>query len=201
MARIKGRTASATRQEALAAAIQIFASRGYEGTSLANIASEIGVTAAAIAYHFGGKAQLYQAAIDRVYADLAALRDEVGPGMPLTDLIAITWDFVAARRDHMRLLLRNIVDSGGVGDELRVRQMGPTLDLVSTLLGAALKVPPLRARRLISALTHLVLRFATNAEADNRVALGTTSDAETRAAIIGILTTVAESLIARDIAT
>ena len=49
MARIKGRTASATRQEALAAAIQIFASRGYEGTSLANIASEIGVTAAASA--------------------------------------------------------------------------------------------------------------------------------------------------------
>ncbi len=200
MARIKGRTASATRQEALVAAIQIFAARGYEGTSLANIASEVGVTAAAIAYHFGGKSQLYQAAIDRVYADLATLREEVGPGMPLPDLVAITWDFVSVRRDQMRLLLRNIVDTGGVGDDVRSRQMGPTLDLVSALLGGALKVPPLRARRMITALTHLVLRFATNAEADNRVALGTHTDAETRAAIVGILSTVARSLLDTDVA-
>jgi AcrR family transcriptional regulator len=198
MARIKGRTATATRQEALVAAIPIFAARGYEGTSLANIAAEVGVTAAAIAYHFGGKAQLYQAAIDRVYADLAALREEVGPGMPLASLIAITWDFVSARRDHMRLLLRNIVDSGGVGDDLRSRQMGPTLDLVSALLAHTVKVPPLRARRAITALTHLTLRFATNAEADNRVALGTTCDADTRDAIIATLTTVATALLAHD---
>ncbi|HEV8064125.1 MAG TPA: TetR/AcrR family transcriptional regulator, partial [Acidimicrobiales bacterium] len=40
-------------------------SRGFNGFSYADVASEIGITKAALHYHFGGKAELGEALIDR----------------------------------------------------------------------------------------------------------------------------------------
>ena len=57
-----------TRTCILDAAEQLFSARGYSGTSLRAIADQAGVNLAAANYHFGSKAQLLEAALQRCVA-------------------------------------------------------------------------------------------------------------------------------------
>ena len=57
------RTSDDTRQRLLAAARSVFAHRGYEGASVATIASRARVTKPALYYHFGSKAGLHEALV------------------------------------------------------------------------------------------------------------------------------------------
>ncbi|MGW8379094.1 helix-turn-helix domain-containing protein [Streptomyces sp. ODS28] len=50
-----GRTASALRGNILEAALTLFATHGYRGTSLHDIASEVGCSKASLLYHFANK--------------------------------------------------------------------------------------------------------------------------------------------------
>lgn len=51
--------AAVTRQKLLEAALVVFGQRGYDGTSLDDIAAEAGVTKGSIFHHFGSKAGIY----------------------------------------------------------------------------------------------------------------------------------------------
>jgi AcrR family transcriptional regulator len=51
------------RQEILEAALRVFAAKGYQAATNAEIAREAGVTAAALYYYFPSKADMFQAAI------------------------------------------------------------------------------------------------------------------------------------------
>jgi AcrR family transcriptional regulator len=59
----------ATRQSILAVATQSFASNGYAGTRLDQIAGELGVTRQTLLFHFKDKAGLYQATLERLFKD------------------------------------------------------------------------------------------------------------------------------------
>lgn len=59
-----------TRQALLDSAIRRFASNGYRGTSVSEVARDVGLTPAAVYAYFGGKEELFTAAVD---ADAAAL--------------------------------------------------------------------------------------------------------------------------------
>ena len=61
-----------TRGAALAAAEELFAARGFEGTSMSAIAEAAGVPVPLIVYHFGSKLGLWQAVVDAVFARLNA---------------------------------------------------------------------------------------------------------------------------------
>lgn len=50
----------------LAAAIESFGHRGFDGTSIREIAKTANVNIASIAYHFGGKEQLYRACLEHI---------------------------------------------------------------------------------------------------------------------------------------
>jgi AcrR family transcriptional regulator len=54
-----------TAEKVLEAATRAFASVGFEGASVRNICKAAGVNAQAIHYHFGSKADLYRAVIER----------------------------------------------------------------------------------------------------------------------------------------
>ena len=75
MGRRAGVSSDETRAQLLAAAMRVVAERGYDGTRVAEIAREAGVTTGAIYNHFDSKADLLTAAIR-----------EQGPGA-FTDLI------------------------------------------------------------------------------------------------------------------
>jgi len=71
---------SDTRDRLLTAAIELFGSRGYESTSLRDIASEVGIKAPAIYNHFQSKDQLLGEAVSWMIGDFMA--NVVGPDDP-----------------------------------------------------------------------------------------------------------------------
>jgi TetR/AcrR family transcriptional regulator, regulator of cefoperazone and chloramphenicol sensitivity len=60
----------ASREKLLAAAIELFGKRGYDGVSTREIAARAGVNIAGIVYNFGGKEELYRACVKHI-ADTA----------------------------------------------------------------------------------------------------------------------------------
>src|SRR5215467_816607 len=71
-----------TRDRVLQVAQQLFAERGYRGTSLRDIAKRIGIKAPSLLHHFPSKQQLYVAVLDRMFeiVEAAAAALEWGPG-------------------------------------------------------------------------------------------------------------------------
>ena len=67
-----------TRGRILDAARQLFAERGYAATSLADIASAVGLTKTAVAYHFHPKDRLAAELIAPAREDVVALLDHLG---------------------------------------------------------------------------------------------------------------------------
>ena len=67
----RGRSAGA--QRVLDAALELFTAHGFEGTSLQDIADRLGVTKAAVYYHFRTKDELLLALVQPSFDDLLAL--------------------------------------------------------------------------------------------------------------------------------
>jgi AcrR family transcriptional regulator len=61
-----------TREEVKAVALELFSTRGFEQTSLREIAERLGITKAALYYHFASKRDLLQALITPLVEDLEA---------------------------------------------------------------------------------------------------------------------------------
>ncbi|OAA26187.1 transcriptional regulator, tetR family [Frankia sp. EI5c] len=82
-----------TRTRILAAAVELFVERGYAGTSVRDIAERLGVTKAALYYHFSSKEMILEALISPFESGLAQLvelarRDPPPP--PRAILVALT---------------------------------------------------------------------------------------------------------------
>lgn len=112
-----------TSTEIRAVALELFAARGFEQTSLREIAERLGITKAALYYHFSSKDELLGSLIDPLVADLAA--------------------FVAGTRERDSLNSREIVENyfdlchrhrALFGGLLRDIQVLARLDVVHTLV-------------------------------------------------------------------
>lgn len=75
-----------TRNELLAAALAVFAERGFHAATLDEVASRAGYTTGAIYWHFGGKDELFLAAFDEYAAtrvqELAEIRADASGSLP-----------------------------------------------------------------------------------------------------------------------
>lgn len=98
----------AGRERILAVAIRSFSEQGYEGTTTAGIAREIGVTQPLVHHHFGSKEALWRAAMDELFADVGPLTAGVGdtPEEQLLDGVERFVRFVAARPEVTRVIAR-----------------------------------------------------------------------------------------------
>src|SRR5580698_325677 len=68
--------AGRTRQQILETAQRLFAERGYDATSLQMIADEMGLTKAAVYYHFPAKVDIRHALLWPKFEQLKTLLDE-----------------------------------------------------------------------------------------------------------------------------
>jgi AcrR family transcriptional regulator len=101
--------------EILAVATRLFASRGFEGTSLGDIAAEVGMRKPSLLYHFESKEALREAVLDHVLARwtetlprilLAATAGEDQFDAVTREIV----DFLAADPDRARLIVREALD-------------------------------------------------------------------------------------------
>lgn len=149
----------------LEAAIRLFAHRGFAGASTRQIASEAGVNIATINYHFGGKQGLYQATIDRLY-ELALGLDptplsfvEGTAAERLEALVRLLYRFCREHRDHVRLLMRHVLETGTLPAPVRAQWAPALLEKAAALRDVVgLGADPRWKVKLLT-LNHLVARY------------------------------------------
>jgi AcrR family transcriptional regulator len=69
-----------TRERMLRCALELFTELGYEGASIQMIASGMGLSKAAVSYHFRTKEDLLNAVVKPAFTDLDAFFEKVGTG-------------------------------------------------------------------------------------------------------------------------
>jgi AcrR family transcriptional regulator len=95
----------------LLAAVRLFNARGYDFTSMFDIAESLGITKSSVYHHISGKEQLLQMAVDRALDGLFEAADEVraldGPAIDrLEQLIRRSVLLLGDRLEFVTLLLR-----------------------------------------------------------------------------------------------
>ena len=99
----------------LDAAERLFADQGYDATSLNQVGAAAGVSRGTPGYFFGSKADLYQAVLDRSFADVReavregrarALASNESPDTILAGAVSDYFDFLGARPNFVRLIER-----------------------------------------------------------------------------------------------
>ncbi len=100
-----------TRERILRAALETFSERGFDGARTRDIAARAGVPLGLLQYHFGGKAKLWRASVDRAFAllrgGLEAILEDPGPADDrerLRRLIHGHVHFAAAQPAFIRLM-------------------------------------------------------------------------------------------------
>lgn len=117
------RNPARTRTAVLDAAENLFAEKGYDATSLNEIGAAAGVSRGTPGYFFGSKAELYQAVLDRSFAEVReavragrarALASHRAPEDILAGAVSDYFDFLAARPNFVRLIEREALSGGGL---------------------------------------------------------------------------------------
>jgi len=99
------------RDALLRVAVQVFTERGYDGTSMEDLAARLGITKSSIYHHVPGKAELLRLAVGRALDALTAVTEEAaatsGPAIDrLEHVVRRSVDVLAAELPFVTLLLR-----------------------------------------------------------------------------------------------
>jgi AcrR family transcriptional regulator len=111
------RDAARSRHAILGAAERLFAERGYEATTMADIASAAGLSTGTPSYFYESKEQLYRAVLSRAFAEMGALirSRQLGHGDPvatITETVSSYIAFLTERPNFVRLVVRECLDGG-----------------------------------------------------------------------------------------
>jgi AcrR family transcriptional regulator len=111
------RDTKATRSALLGAAADLFAERGFDGTTIDAIAKQARVNKAMISYHFGGKQGLYGALLAEILTAMAARLDAVRawaapPEQRMTAFIAAFREMVRVQPVAPQIMLREAISGG-----------------------------------------------------------------------------------------
>ena len=136
----KRRDASRSREAILDAAERLFASRGYEGTSLQEVGAAAGVSRGTPSYFFRSKADLYRAVLERSFGQVRnavksgrerALKSGEPPDVVLAGAVGEYFDFISGRPDFVRLLEWEALQGGG-----QLGELAPHLDAIHEAVAA-----------------------------------------------------------------
>lgn len=132
----------ATRQQLLEEATRQFAETGFNGTSLASIATGCGLGNAGVLHHFPSKERLYRAVLERISGwltedvaqSLAALDTA---GARLRAVVRQTISGIIANPGVERLILRELLDNVGRVEHARTLPLAPFVTTFRDLIEAA----------------------------------------------------------------
>jgi AcrR family transcriptional regulator len=142
-----------TRKEILGLSVPLFATVGFDGVSMRDIAAAVGVTPAALYHHFSDKEQLYLDAVGH------AFEEKVGPLKSLLEGGEKPWDrleafvalftrMLAREKDFRRLMQWVLLDS----DERRLQSLVDCVfrDLFNALRNLAGELAPSHDAHLLA---------------------------------------------------
>ncbi len=174
--RIRRRTrlpAAQRRETILRAATEVFAEAGYRAAKVCDVAERVGVTEPVIFQHFGSKAALFAAVIERATADIRNSLDDLAAGFgSASGLLAHVLAGPALGRQGRGMLAHG---AGHPGAEHAASAYGVLFaDATALTAEPALTGPAREAVRTVAAhLADLVRR----AQADGEVSSGTDPEA------------------------
>lgn len=118
-----------TRQRILEAAESLFAERGYEGTTIAVVAKEVGIQQPGVFYYFADKHSLYEAVVDEALGSvertvLASLSGAGAPGARLLRSVEAWVEAVASRPTLARLVLHEAANPNRGSVPAKLRAVG-----------------------------------------------------------------------------
>jgi AcrR family transcriptional regulator len=141
------RSGEATRKKIVDAAESEFAAKGFDGARLASIARAADVPQALIHHHFGDKAGLYRAVIERALASITAAGwriletmapprkrvrgkrfDQAALEALIGALVGMLVDFYANHANALRILRSEAQRGGALADELVREHVKPQMD-------------------------------------------------------------------------
>ena len=141
----KERDPKRSRAAILDAAERLFADQGYGATSLSEVGAIAGVSRATPGYFFGSKSDLYQAVLDRCFAEVReavragrarALASNESTEAILAGAVSDYFDFLAARPNFVRLIEREALNDGRLPEGLSHLSAGQeALAAISAELG------------------------------------------------------------------
>jgi AcrR family transcriptional regulator len=112
------RDVQSTRDGLLTAATHLFAARGFDGVSVAQIAQRAGVTKALVNYHFGGKRKLYLVIMTSTFSEIVERVEHVAASTrpapeQLREFVALVGEMATTRRPHFPPMMLREVLAGG----------------------------------------------------------------------------------------
>jgi AcrR family transcriptional regulator len=132
-----GTVATDTRTRLLDTALNLFAERGVEGTSLQMIADELGVTKAAVYYHFKTKDEIVEAVVAPLLVELNRVVDEASTrrtrGAQIDHGLAGFVDLIVHHRTLFGLLARDPGITYAVGRSVRATMAGDVRTKLNTM--------------------------------------------------------------------
>jgi AcrR family transcriptional regulator len=105
-------TGKQRREQLIEVGRRLFADKGFEGTTVEEIASKAGVSKPVVYEHFGGKEGLYAVVVDREIAALlggitGALTADEGSRTTLERAALALLDYIESSKDGFRILVRD----------------------------------------------------------------------------------------------
>jgi AcrR family transcriptional regulator len=133
-------SADATRDRILAAALDLFADRSFEGATTREIAHRAGVSQPSLNYHFRSKDELWRAAVDGLFARLGATLGARLDGLQGVDEVTtaklVVRDFIAfsaANPQLHRIITQESKADGGRMDWLVETHVRPLYEVATGL--------------------------------------------------------------------
>lgn len=140
-ARVRTRDPERTKGQILEAALSEFASNGFDGAKVHQIAKSAGCNARLIYHYFENKERLYTAALRRIYSEIRAREEELHldslePEQAIRRLTETTFDFFETHTAFLAITRsENLLQGRFIAQVPEIQKMStPFLDKISDVL-------------------------------------------------------------------